>query len=253
MTGKRNHEIVVKKDSHFSEIPFNDYVYCIEVPNHTLFVRRNGIACWCGNCSHQIVRHRIASYSQQSQRYVKYDELDWAVDGLPADAVEPVIEASANALTAYKEMLDDGIKAENARRALPNATPTIIYVTMNIRSLMNFFNERLCARAETEIRKVAMAMVAAILNADTISKEEKEIFKTIFVPKCEKFPIHACPERDGCGKYKPLKEFVWRPKAKWETYYANMGGGEECSACGFNSGIKTFKFCPMCGAEMMEG
>lgn len=257
MTGKRNHEIVIKKDSHFSEIPFNDYVYCIEVPNHTLFVRRNGIACWCGNCSHQIVRHRMASYSQQSQRYVKYDDLDWVIPDYGIDEGY-ARHACDIMLNAYKDMTDDAKPGfqkstiDAARCVLPNATPTIIYVTMNIRALMNFFNERLCARASKEIREVAKAMVEVILNADTISKEEKEIFKTIFVPKCERFPIHACPEREGCGKYKPLKEFVWRPKAKWQTYYANMGGGEECSACGFNGGIKTFKFCPMCGAEMIQ-
>jgi thymidylate synthase (FAD) len=162
------------------------------------------------SCSHQIVRHRIASYSQQSQRYVQYDELDWAVDGLPADAVGPVMEASADALIAYKKMLNDGIKAENARRALPNATPTIIYVTMNIRSLMNFFNERLCARAETEIRKVAMAMRDAIFNDETqIMEDEIAILKTIFVPKCEKTNPHYCPEgKDRCGKYSTLKELL---------------------------------------------
>ena len=172
------------------------------------------------SCSHQIVRHRIASYSQQSQRYVKYDELDWAVDGLPADAVGPVIEASADALIAYKEMLDDGIKAENARRALPNATPTIIYVTMNIRSLMNFFNERLCARAETEIRKVAMAMRDAIME-DTlqIMDEEKEILKTIFVPKCERTKPAICPEsKDRCGKYATLKELLDKAYEEGRAY-----------------------------------
>lgn len=249
MTGKRNHEIVVKKDSHFSEIPFNDYVYCVEVPNHTLFVRRNGIACWCGNCSHQLVRHRIASYSQQSQRYVTYDSVDWVTDGLEHDAIEPVMLSCAESMIAYRDMIEKGVKVENARAVLPNATPTVIYVTMNLRALMHFCNERMCSRAQTEIRNVAIGMKNELMCAVNISKEEKEILDTVLVPKCAAGPIEACPEHNGCGRYKPLKEFVWRPKAEWLHYYVE-DGGEECSICGFSGGIKTFKFCPMCGAEM---
>lgn len=78
-SGQRNYQPVIKKDKHFSTIFYDDFVYCLEVPNHTIFVRRNGRACWCGNCSHQLVRHRIASYSQQSQRYVDGENFDYVV------------------------------------------------------------------------------------------------------------------------------------------------------------------------------
>jgi hypothetical protein len=161
-------------------------------------------------------------------------------------------------LNAYKEMTDESDPGfqkstiDAARCVLPNATPTTIYVTMNLRALMHFCNERMCNRASKEIHEVASLMRDEVMGAQEISFEEKKILDTVLVPKCMAGPIHACPERDGCGKFKPLKEFVWRPKAKWQTYYANMGGGEECSACGFNGGIKTFKFCPMCGAEMIQ-
>ena len=201
------------------------------------------------SCSHQLVRHRIASYSQQSQRYVTYDSVDWAVDGLEHDAVEPTLLACADAMTAYKSMIDNGVKAENARAVLPNATPTTIYVTMNLRALMHFCNERMCSRAQAEIRNVAIGMRNEIMCAEYITIEEKEIIDTVLVPKCAAGPIKACPEHNGCGRYKPLKEFVWRPKAEWLHYYAG-DGGEECSVCGFSGGIKTFKFCPMCGSEM---
>ena len=78
-SGQRNYQPVIKKDKHFSTIFYDDFVYCLEVPNHTIFVRRNGLAYWCGNCSHQLVRHRIASYSQQSQRYVDGENFDYVV------------------------------------------------------------------------------------------------------------------------------------------------------------------------------
>lgn len=201
------------------------------------------------SCSHQIVRHRIASYSQQSQRYVAYDSVDWVVNGLEHDAVEPTLLACADAMTAYKSMIDDGVKAENARAVLPNATPTTIYITMNLRALMHFCNERMCSRAQTEIRNVAIGMKNEIMCAENISVEEKEILDTVLVPKCAAGPIKACPEIKGCGRYKPLKEFIWRPKAKWEAF-SGAENGYSCSNCGFDGGISTFKYCPMCGSEM---
>jgi len=266
MTGKRNHEIVVKKDSHFSEIPFNDYVYCIEVPNHTLFVRRNGIACWCGNCSHQIVRHRIASYSQQSQRYVKYDDLDWVIPdyGIDGDFARHACDIMLN---AYKEMTDESDPSfqkstiDAARCVLPNATPTTIYVTMNLRALMHFCNERMCNRASKEIHEVASLMKEQVMWAENISIEEKTILSEILVPKCMAGPIHACPERDGCGKFKPLKEFVWRAKGRWiginewaqmhDSKPSGIGTYFWCSACEEPHESKS-EFCPNCGAEMTQ-
>ena len=85
---------------------------------------------------------------------------------------------------------------------------------------MNFFNERLCARAETEIRKVAMAMRDAIME-DTlqIMDEEKEILKTIFVPKCERTKPAVCPEsKDRCGKYSTLKELLDKAYEEGRAY-----------------------------------
>lgn len=206
------------------------------------------------SCSHQIVRHRIASYSQQSQRYVKYDNLDWVIPdyGIDSDYAKNACDIMLN---AYKEMTDESDSGfqkstiDAARCVLPNATPTIIYVTMNLRALMHFCNERMCNRASKEIHEVASLMRDEVMSAQQISMEEKQIIDTVLVPKCMAGPIHACPEIGGCGRCKPLKEFSWRPKAEWLHYYAE-GGGEECSACGFDGGIKSFKYCPICGAEM---
>lgn len=202
-------------------------------------------------CSHQLVRHRIASYSQQSQRYVTYDDLEWVTDGLEMGAIEATKYACNEAMAAYQEMINGGIKAENARAVLPNATPTIIYVTMNLRSLMHFCNERMCSRAQTEIRNVAIGMRNEIMCAENITTVEKEILDTVLVPKCAAGPIKACPELRGCGRYKPLKEFVWRPKAKWVA--SDVAGSllSKCSNCGFDTGAVSFNFCPSCGATMV--
>ena len=167
------------------------------------------------SCSHQLVRHRIASYSQQSQRYVKYEELDWIIPdyGIDGDFAR---QACDTALNAYKYMTDDtnpGFQQSTidaARCVLPNATPTVIYVTMNIRSLMNFFNERLCTRASKEIRELAGLMKEAIITAETIDREEALIFDKIFVPKCCRGTIHFCPEssRTTCGKVPTLEKIM---------------------------------------------
>lgn len=202
------------------------------------------------SCSHQLVRHRIASYSQESQRYVQYDDCDWAVEDICARSREKVVDACNYALNIYKEMLEDDIPSDDARAVLPNAAPTTIYVTMNIRSLMNFFNERLCARASKEIRDVAYKMKNSILIAEDIDNEEKAIFKTIFVPKCEKYSKHFCPEIQCCGKHPKLNEFIIQEKGHW----IDKEGYIECTNCKTKfdpSLIANRSFCQTCGANMI--
>ena len=111
--------------------------------------------------THQLVRHRIASYSQQSQRYVKFDEVNYI---LP-----PSIEANEKTRKIFEKFIDEsgrvygklvgmGVKAEDARFVLPNAAETKIVVTMNARALLNFLKERMCTRAQWEIRALANKM-----------------------------------------------------------------------------------------------
>jgi len=113
--------------------------------------------------THQLVRHRLASYNQQSQRYVTYaDDPDFIVP--PSVAADPaaleVFESATTAIfDAYRELLDAGIPAEDARYLLPNAMETKIVVTMNIRELLHFFDLRCCKRAQWEIREVALRML----------------------------------------------------------------------------------------------
>ncbi len=113
--------------------------------------------------THQLVRHRLASYNQQSQRYVSYaDEPSFVIP--PDVAHDPAqrerFEAACSAaFGAYRALMDAGVAAEDARYLLPNATETKIVVTMNIRELLHFFELRCCRRAQWEIRQVAHRML----------------------------------------------------------------------------------------------
>jgi thymidylate synthase (FAD) len=113
--------------------------------------------------THQLVRHRLASYNQQSQRYVAYaDEPTFIVPpGLDADPAlrDAFLDSCRASFLAYRALLDAGVPAEDARYVLPNATETKIVVTMNVRELMHFFELRCCKRAQWEIREVALRML----------------------------------------------------------------------------------------------
>jgi thymidylate synthase (FAD) len=145
--------------------------------------------------THQLVRHRLASYSQQSQRYV-------GTNALPEGAVIPpqvsekgfqkkFVQLLRDIRLLYDEMQQAGVPAEDARYILPNACETKIIVTMNARELLHFFNLRCCNRAQWEIHALADAMLAAV------KKVAPAIFQTAG-PGCVQGP---CPEgKMTCGK-----------------------------------------------------
>lgn len=151
--------------------------------------------------SHQHVRHRIASYSQKSQRYVKETQFSY----ITPPAIEKNAQAKAiyaklmeQIQTAYNQLLGLGIEGEDARYVLPNACETQIVVTMNARALFNFFSLRCCSRAQHEIRAVANEMLKLV----------KEVAPVIFKnagPSC--VTLGYCPEADkSCGRAPTLKE-----------------------------------------------
>ncbi len=120
-----------------------------------------GIAGVSRALSHQLVRHRIASYSQQSQRYVAFSNLEVVVP--PTIAAKPEAQdkfdaAIAAIAEAYQSLLEL-VPAEDARYVLPNACKTNLVMTMNARSLLNFFTLRCCTRAQWEIRELAWRML----------------------------------------------------------------------------------------------
>lgn len=115
--------------------------------------------------THQLVRHRIASYSQQSQRYVKEDAFEYIIPGSIAD--KPAAKARyeqlmADIQSAYNDFNKMGVHQEDARYILPGATESKIVVTMNARSLLNFFQLRCCMRAQWEIRALAQTMLSEV-------------------------------------------------------------------------------------------
>jgi len=143
--------------------------------------------------SHQLVRHRIASYSQQSQRYVAAG-FGYVIP--PTISREPglrkgYVRHMAACSRLYGKMMRAGVPAEDARFALPNATETKILITMNARELHHFFALRTCRRAQWEIRGMATRMLE-------IAKEKAPLLFETAGPGCVR---GRCPEgRMSCGK-----------------------------------------------------
>lgn len=111
--------------------------------------------------SHQLVRHRMASFCQESQRYVKIDvSEDWFVkpefdDEIDEDVFDKAMQFSA---WAYAQLINDGVPAEDARYVLPNACKTTLVMTMNLRELYHFLYLREDSHAQWEIRDLAKAL-----------------------------------------------------------------------------------------------
>lgn len=114
--------------------------------------------------THQLVRHRIASYSQQSQRYVKLTDKSEYI--LPpfikknSKLFKIFNESMKSAFKNYQELLSLGVKTEDARFVLPQAVAAKIIITMNARELLHFFNLRCCTHAQWEIRTLAYKMLS---------------------------------------------------------------------------------------------
>lgn len=146
--------------------------------------------------SHQLVRHRLASYAQQSQRHCKVstDNQDWYV--IPdfiahnPQAKLAYYKAMNGIATIYDELLALGIPKEDARMVLPNACKTTILITMNARAFIEAAEKRLCNRAQWEIRGMFNLM------RERIKYTHPLVYK-LAVPRCAK---HGCIEAKPCGR-----------------------------------------------------
>lgn len=187
-------------------------------------------------CSHQLVRHRIASYSQKSQRYVNENAFEYITP--------PDIKENTDANAEFERMMNEinesyakiadiltekhkqdfisqgmdeksanskarKLANEDARFILPNACETKIVVTMNVRSLLNFFRHRCCNRAQWEIRAVANEMLRLCIET------APNIFKYAG-PSC--VAEGKCPEgKMTCGKIKEVREYFNKFKKQGEN------------------------------------
>lgn len=139
----------IMSSGHFSTLEHASYTFAVDGVSRAL--------------THQLVRHRIASFNQQSQRYVKFKDGVAVVKPASVTAspeTEAVFDEAIEAcVTAYRKLLDAGVPAEDARYLLPNAAESKIVVTMNVRELLHFFSLRCCNRAQWEIREMAHRML----------------------------------------------------------------------------------------------
>lgn len=180
------------KSGHTSVTEFCDFTFHIEGISRAL--------------SHQLVRHRLASYAQRSQRYCSEDGFEYVVPNSiknnPCALAE--YEKLMNKITdIYSYLQGNGIPNEDARMVLPNACTTCIEVKMNLRALMNFMNERLCSCAQWEIRNLAWEMRKQVL----LQVPELDDY---LVPKCEKYGAEFgfCNESKSrtCGRHPRLAD-----------------------------------------------
>ena len=128
-------------------------------------------------CSHQLVRHRMCSFTQRSQRYCSEDGFGYvAPPSIRAKAAVGSYDYSMFEIEeTYNELQRIGIPNEDARYLLPNACETSLYLSCNLRELIHMANERLCVRAQWEIRELVKQMVALV---------DPEL-QFMLVPKCK--------------------------------------------------------------------
>jgi len=150
------------------------------------------------SCSHQLVRHRLASYAQKSQRYVSESKFDYVIPQClygKYNEIEGYNEFMEIAQKFYNGLIEHGIPKEDARYVLPNACCTDIVITMNLRAFMNFYELRACGRAQWEIRQLAKAVYRELKTLD----EQWEDAMGLVELRCEK--LGYCPELKSCGKF----------------------------------------------------
>lgn len=151
--------------------------------------------------THQLVRHRIASYSQQSQRYVNEKSFDYIVPPTIARVPEALAEferVMSETAAAYEKLSAMGIPREDTRYVLPNACETKIVVTMNAHGLLNFFAHRTCQRAQWEIRDLALRMLELVRGVAPLLFEKAG-------PSCETEGV--CREGShGCGRLGSVRQ-----------------------------------------------
>jgi thymidylate synthase (FAD) len=186
------------KSGHSSVLEFAEFHFHVEGVSRAL--------------THQLVRSRLASFAQRSQRYIQEDDFKYVIpksilnskktDEYGLTALDNFLSAMNYLKDTYANLIELGIPAEDSRSVLPNACETIIDVKMNLRELIHFMNERLCTCSQWEIRELANKMRSLV-----VTQEPK--FDKFLVPKCEKdSPYCFCTEakKRSCKKHPHISE-----------------------------------------------
>ena len=158
----------------------------------------------------QITRHRIASFSVQSQRYVNQTKNKECFDYVIPKSIrntkdmriiDTYIDCMRQINDSYNKLIDLKIDKEDARYVLPNACETKFCITVNLRSFINMCNERLCSKAQDEIRELFKEMKKQFINEIRYSlcgtEEIIVVFEDVLQPKCIK--TGKCFEEKPCG------------------------------------------------------
>ena len=128
-------------------------------------------------CSHQLVRHRMCSFTQRSQRYCNESDENFVIPNTFADTIysyDGYVSAVQEIYDRYTGLVKVGVPKEDARYILPNACCTDLYLSCNLRELIHICNERLCSKAQWEIRELVKKMVELV----------DPQLKFMLVPKC---------------------------------------------------------------------
>ena len=138
-------------------------------------------------CSHQLVRHRHCSFTQRSQRYCSEDGFQYVTpESIPPIGMDYCMDRVGD---WYRNYQDHGVPNEDARYLLPNACATSLYMSLNLRELIHMANERLCIRAQWEIRDLVRDMCKLV----------DPQLQFMLVPKCKSGRI-ICNEKCGGPK-----------------------------------------------------
>lgn len=178
------------KSGHHSVLEHSQFTFAIEGVSRALLA--------------QISRHRVAvSLSVQSQRYVNLENtFDYVTPKALQDEGDLqgyFTECIQQAYESYVDLINKGVKPEDARAVLPNACCTNMVITLNLRSLIHLCQERLCSSAQLEIRQLVQQMVKEVLK-------QNEWLKSYLQPKCE--TLGYCPEHKSCGRKPKFNRLV---------------------------------------------
>ncbi len=182
----------------------DDYLEAIIKSGHLSIIEHNVFVFYVSGISrvtsHQLVRKRIASFSQQSQRYVNAENFEYIIpdDINKSSFGEKYKEIVNQTHELYQEMVNNGITKEDARYILPNATSTQLIVSMNGHSLIDLLVRRICEKSQWEIRELAERML------EEVKKVAPAIFKNLGA-FCDFYGY--CPENShSCGRAPTIDE-----------------------------------------------